>query len=489
MYTRLNKLRCEALHLETLWRFLYPLMGQRLNETLHNTRLAIKDTVQSLATLEARSLATTTPLPHLTPSGIEDYAGVAVGQLLSYSAGSVRPHSFRCLMLKWFIFSETAEIKQLRRSLDDLRETELSTRISRRLLSDASGRVGEQHYSMVGEIADLEYQLACSLGGSKPPSSSEDVKSSARQAVPPEIADLILSYMPRDSWGARNFRLRSFYPLCQVYVLHVERTPIRQIGRVDDHPTMDFEVYAKAIRRNPEASFLENAFDLAEPFVLEKYIAKLETLSRLGKRIKHFDLCLKTERQTFLPLIKAAGRCFWYPKVLAVEASDAWEDDDNIHLEDDTLREVTDALKANVPRTDLPTPKDVTLTGPLLLSFMDAKLLRSVTRLTLTTSRSRFHLPQAITAVLPALRDLDLYGLNYRLGQPMIDLGSISTLRIPSLSFLEYCRFSYDVRYHGIRVRPGFLGRKKLEWFRSRLSTTFPLVDELETVSLANTGL
>ena len=94
MGVRLAKLRCEARHLETLWRFLYPLMGQRLNETLHNTRLAIKDTVQSLATLEARSLATTTPLPHLTPSGIEDYARGAIEHLLSCSARSVHPCSF-----------------------------------------------------------------------------------------------------------------------------------------------------------------------------------------------------------------------------------------------------------------------------------------------------------------------------------------------------------------------------------------------------------
>ena len=173
-----------------------------------------------------------------------------------------------------------------------------------------------------------------------------------------------------------------------------------------------------------------------------------------------------------------------------MEASDAWEDDDDIGLEADTLSRVSDALKANVPHTDLTTPKDVTLTGPLLLPFEAAGLLRGVTHLTLTTSKSRIHFPQAITAGMPALRDLNLYGLNYSYGQPRINLGLISTLRIPSLSFLEYCGSSDDVRYLGIRAyEPDFQDPEEIEELLSRISTTFPLVKELETVSLANTRL
>ena len=346
------------------------------------------------------------------------------------------------------------------------------------MLSDAYDRVGKQHDSTLSECVDLDFQLTSSFGDSGSPSSSEDSEpSSARRALPSELRDIIMSYMPRDSWGTGNFRLRCVYPLRRIHKLCVHQASIKKIRQAYDYPTVDLEIYAFAIRP-------------INSFVLE-FISKLETLAGLGRRIKRFELSLKTDRQTFLPLMEAAGRCFWYPKVLAVEASEALEDDDKIDFEDDdTITMITDALKANVPHTDLTTPKDVTLTGPLLLSFKGAGLLHCVTHLTLTASTSTFYLPQAITAGMPALRDLNLYGLNYSYGQPRINLGLISTLRIPSLSFLEYCRSSDDVRYLGIRAyEPDFQDPEEIEELLSRISTTFPLVKELETVSLANTRL
>ena len=90
---RLAKLRCEARHLETLWRFIFPEMYKEVDEKMIQTHVAIKEKAQSLAAIEAHSLVAT-PLPHLTPSGIEDYARGAIEHLLSCSARSVHPCSF-----------------------------------------------------------------------------------------------------------------------------------------------------------------------------------------------------------------------------------------------------------------------------------------------------------------------------------------------------------------------------------------------------------
>ena len=90
---RLAKLRCEARHLETIWRFIFPEMYKEVDEKMIQTHVAIKEKAQSLAAIEARSLVAT-PLPHLTPSGIEDYARGAIEHLLSCSARSVHPCSF-----------------------------------------------------------------------------------------------------------------------------------------------------------------------------------------------------------------------------------------------------------------------------------------------------------------------------------------------------------------------------------------------------------
>ena len=194
---------------------------------------------------------------------------------------------------------------------------------------------------------------------------------------------------------------------------------------------------------------------------------------------------------TYSRYLSAAALSFWYAEVLIVQTADTKCVEYNVDLEDDTLDEILSILLAT-PHTGPPKPEKVTLTSPLLQPFMAAGILDSTTHLTLTASTSFAfeYIPQEVTAGLPCLRNLNMYNIREDPGQPTIHFGLVSDLRIPSLSFIDICSPSNEVRCLGIKVMYddlSHLGPEETESLLRNIANAFPHLEELETVSLANT--
>ena len=97
-----------------------------------------------------------------------------------------------------------------------------------------------------------------------------------------------------------------------------------------------------------------------------------------------------------------------------------------------------------------------------------------------------------VVADLPSLRSLDLYNIREDPAQLLIHLGSVSVLRVPSLSFIKLCSPMNEVRCLGIRLADceiGYSVFEEAESFLSLIAGTFPHLEELEAVSLADTEL
>ena len=225
----------------------------------------------------------------------------------------------------------------------------------------------------------------------------------------------------------------------------------------------------------------------------EEYLEKLAAASDLTTRIKSFNLQLVMAYNTYSLFLSAAARSFWYAEALTVQTAVSRCDGYNIDFEDDTLSEIQSVLMTT-PHTGPPKPESVVLTSPLLKPFVAAGILASTTHLTLTASASSTfeYIPQEVTAGLPCLRGLNMYNIREDPGQPTIHFGLVSDLRVPSLSFIDICSPSNEVRCLGIKVTNDDLDRlvpEETESLLLKIATTFPNLEELETVSPANTVL
>ena len=392
-----------------------------------------------------------------------------------------------CLIFNWLYSSSTAEMMCFRQSDDKLTKLSFPMQTSLRWLQHASEWVGIRQYSLRQEAYTLEKVLQSSLGG----------PGSIASRLPPELKNWIVSLVPR-GWSGSKLEFRNFEPIRYVYVLNVNWTSLDRIKQAHYVPRIDLEVFADAITPNFFFDFDGSENDEPVLFTTQtcnfgSFTRKLKALSELADRIRLFEFRLVTAHRIFLPLLEAAGCSFWYPEDLIVNAkapgANGFEGDHvDLGLGDDTLIKVEDALRTKIPRTGTPKkPKRATLTSPLLQPFAAVGLLSSVTQLTLTASDFHAYLPQKVTADLPALRDLNIYNIHWDLGQPSIHLGHISTLRVPSLSFIELCSPSEEVRCLGIRTCDyGDLSPETTRGFLSKIVAAFPRLKQLETVSLAN---
>ena len=406
---------------------------------------------------------------------------------------SIAPSS-NLLTLNWLCSSQTPEINSLRKRFHDLTEVSLRIQRSLHLLQYASVWVMKKRDTLSHEILKQEEALKNSL--LKPGSLFR------HGPIPMDVVDVIQSFLPEAlttqplSIGDLDvLQLANRHSVYDLDIRHVSVGQVRQVTQAQETQRFNLSILADTTRPeflifddNEDDDDIHNFDDTAK---LEEFIEKLVIVSELTTQIKSFNFRLVTASNTCMPLLTAAARSFWYSEDLTVETFIS-HTGPNVELEDDTLSEIQDILVAT-PHTGLRLRR-AKLTRPLLQPFVDAGLLASVTHLTLTESASLAvkYIPQMVVAGLPSLRSLDLYNIREDPAQLLIHLGSVSVLRVPSLSFIKLCSPMNEVRCLGIRLADceiGYSVFEEAESFLSLIAGTFPHLEELEAVSLADTEL
>ena len=408
---------------------------------------------------------------------------------------SIAPSS-NLLTLNWLCSSQTPEINSLRKRFHDLTEVSLRIQRSLHLLRYASVWVMKKRDTLSHEILKQEEALKNSLLG---PGSL-----SRHGLIPMDVVDVIQSFLPEAlttqplTIGDLDvLQLANRHSVYDLDIRHTSVGQVRQVRQAQEIQRFNLAIHADTTRPefrifddNEDDNDVHNFDDTAK---LEEFIEKLVIVSELTTQIKSFNFQLVTASNTCMPLLTAAARSFWYSEDLTVETSIS-RTGLNIELEDDTLSEIQDILVAAPHAGSLRPPRRAKLTRPLLQPFVDAGLLASVTHLTLTESASLAvkYIPQMVVADLPSLRSLDLYNIREDPAQLLIHLGSISVLRVPSLSFITRCSPMNEVRCLGVRLddcEVGYSVFEGTESFLPLIAGTFPDLVELEAVSPADTEL
>ena len=296
--------------------------------------------------------------------------------------------------------------------------------------------------------------------------------------IPINVVDHILSYVSQSDLGwwspseqilLRPKIYRSVYDLDISWIHSMQK--IRSALQI---PRFDLNILADTT--SPEFLIDDgNPDNEAHPWSriedVEEYLEKLAAASELTTRIKSFNLQLVMAYNTYSLFLSAAARSFWYAEALIVQTAVSRCDEYNVNFEDDTLSEIQNILLTTPHGTGPPKPESVVLTSPLLGPFVAAGILASTTHLTLTASASFTfeYIPQEVTAGLPCLRKLNMYDICEDPGQPTIHFGLVSDLRVPSLSFIDICSPSNEVRCLGIKVTNDDLDRlgpdiRKITW-------------------------
>ena len=420
------------------------------------------------------------------------------------------------LILNWF-HSRQAEILTLRQVLEYRREVCESLEVMSRFLNQIYMAVDMRIDYMERDEVFLTEELSLCAGSSK-----------HLPMLPNEILDIItLSATPPHLSCDNGLILRSLAPLRYVQRLDVNFTSDYQIQQTLELPNVDLQVFVDSeCSKEYLCSFSDEDTWHAE------LLENIQILSVIPQRIKGAEITTSRPFIHFLPFMRAFARILPHLEDLTVVSNDnIFEDMDdsidgdgdnmdgdgdnmdgdgdnmdgdgeNLHGDGDhvggdggivdgdsarvrTRNIVRNAvlLHAGVGNVKL---KTATINYCLLWPFADAGLLSSVTHLILTApmgslERCANFLPTLLSG-LPVLRILDASGLTCDFisdGQSTTCLGSIATLRIPNLSFLNLCSPSSKIKC--LKLRKG--DKDDLEAMVSRIATLFPDLRELETVS------
>lgn len=330
----------------------------------------------------------------------------------------------------------------------------------------------------------------------------ETLKSNTLSKLPSLLVELrqaIFSFIPHHpNVDYQRHYLHSLRPLRFLYELDLVKTSLAQIQELtNEDPPLIFHIEITTPPSMGYTYLVDDDTDSDSDMEVDNAISgsgsiieKLYLVCRDPTRIQSMDFLLDVGGRSKLALaiLEAAGRALPYLRELRVRmCGTIFEDASLIELQNMIAKNIQ--KKKEGPDASGPVLKTAWLDCSVMQAFKNAGLLSSVTELEITSKRilspiTLISAPSGFAALQTLdIRRLNLNGSESGLGfnHSKIDLGSLSSLLIPSIDFLDLISPGNKVvRHLGIA---SWTYSRSHETAEERIARTFPSLQHLEIVS------